>query len=163
MVAEAGHAPNRVYIAQDGSLHLNGGKVWDSSEVDVTATQGTTSSIASLTASTVAIVKKLELSPQPTDTYASTMTIDVTYSTHVVAGVNGTSAAVTMTPSAAGTAGDVLTILTSADGTGTVTATFASTFHSSGTQATTLSHFSSITFQSDGTRWIEIARTTNLA
>lgn len=101
--------------------------------------------------------------PAPTDTYAATMTLDVTKSSHIIAGVSGTSATVAFTPSAAGTAGDLLTILTSADASGTVTATFASTFHPSATQVTTASHFSTITFQSDGTRWLELCRTTNLA
>lgn len=40
MSAEAGHAPNRVYVGQDGNLHLNGGKVYDSSENDITSTVG---------------------------------------------------------------------------------------------------------------------------
>ncbi len=163
MTAEVGHVPNRPYTAQDGTFHLNGATLYDASEVDVTASQGTTSSIATLTASTVAIDKLLRLSPKPTDTYSATMTIDVTYSYHLVAGANGTSATVTFTPSAAGTAGDILIIETTATAAGTVTATFASTFHSSGTQATTLSTSSTIMFVSDGTKWNEIARTTALA
>ena len=39
----------------------------------------------------------------------------------------------------------------------------ASTFHSSGTQATTTGTFSTIVFVSDGTRWLEVCRTTALA
>lgn len=106
---------------------------------------------------------KLNLGPAPTDTYAASMTIDVTKSSHIIAASSTTSATVTLTPSAAGSAGDLLTILTAADSSGTVTATFASTFHASATQATTASHFSSIVFQSDGTRWYEICRTTALS
>jgi len=105
-------------------------------------------------------IQKLELTPQPVDTFAATMTIDVTYSLHVISVSETTSATVTYTPSAAGTAGDVLIIVQEADSSGTVTATFASTFHSSGTQATTASHKSSITFVSDGTIWVEQSRTT---
>ena len=108
-------------------------------------------------------VSQLGFRSQPTDTYSGAMTIDVSITSHVIAVSNTTASAVTMTPSAAGTKGDLLTILTVADSSGTVTTTFASTFHSSGTQATTLSHFSSIVFQSDGTRWVEVSRTTNLA
>jgi len=104
----------------------------------------------------------LSMQNQPTDTYAATMTIDVTKSSHVISVSNTTSATVTLTPSAAGTEGDLLFIVTEADSSGTVTATFASTFHSSGTQATTLSKFSTILFQSDGTRWLEVCRTTAL-
>jgi len=200
MTAEAGHVPNRPYTAQDGTFHLNGATVLDSTETDITTTLNLSGSVTSsptelnyidgslvgtsvaskalvlgasketdvlttTTSSTSAlgILQKLRLSPKPTDTYAGTMTIDVTYSYHLVAGANGTSATVTYTPSAAGTAGDVLLIETTATGAGTVTATFASTFHSSGTQATTLSTFSTILFVSDGTRWVEIARTTALA
>ncbi len=162
MVAEAGHAANRMYLAQDGSLHLNGAKVWDASEVDVTASQGTSGTIATLT-STTAIEQLVRLSPQPTDTYSATMTIDVTYTYHVVAGLFATSATVAYTPSAAGTAGDVVIIRTASGAGGTVTATFAATFHSSGTQATTTGTFSTIMFVSDGTRWLEVSRTTALA
>jgi hypothetical protein len=106
---------------------------------------------------------KLGVIPKTNDTFASSMTIDVTISTHVIAVANGTSATCTMTPSAAGSAGDFLLIEQVADSSGTVTTTFASTFHSSGTQATTGSHFSTILFFSDGTRWVEVCRTTALA
>jgi hypothetical protein len=107
--------------------------------------------------------KQLSEGPAPTDTYGAAMSIDVTFGLHVVSASNTTSATVTYTPSGAGTAGDRLTIITEADASGTVTATFASTFHPSGTQATTASHFSSIEFESDGTRWVEKSRTTAVA
>lgn len=84
-----------------------------------------------------ALNQLLAIGPAPTDTYSATMTIDVTKSLHVISAANGTSATVTFTPSAAGSAGDILVILTTTDGSGTVTATFASTFHPNGTQATT--------------------------
>lgn len=153
MAAEAGHAANRAYFDQAGAIHLNGASLFDANETDMTVTQ----------TATTAIERRQRFSPQPTDTYAASMTIDVTYTYHIVAGVSGTSATVTYTPSAAGTAGDLLIIATEADASGTVTATFASTFHPSGTQATTASHFSTITFISDGTRWLEVCRTTALA
>lgn len=35
MAAEGGHAPNRAYMAQDGSLHLNGASVYDSNENNI--------------------------------------------------------------------------------------------------------------------------------
>jgi hypothetical protein len=38
MSAESGHAASRVYIGQDGHLHLNGAKVYDGSETDITST-----------------------------------------------------------------------------------------------------------------------------
>ena len=94
--------------------------------------------------------------------HVAAITIDVTKSLHVIAGVNGTSATSTYTPSAAGSAGDILEIITSADGSGTVTVTFASTFRSAGTQATTLNKISSIRFVSNGTNWIETSRVTAL-
>jgi hypothetical protein len=40
MAAEAGHAPNRAYFAQDGSLHLNGAAVYDANEAVVTPLTG---------------------------------------------------------------------------------------------------------------------------
>ncbi len=118
----------------------------------------------SQTASGKVTAKSFGTSPKPTDTFAASMTIDVAYGFHAISASNTTSATVTFTPSGAGTAGDFLTIQTATDGTGTVTATFASTFHTTGasgtTQATTLSKFSTITFQSDGTRWLELSRVT---
>lgn len=35
--AEAGHAPNRIYTAQDGSFHLNGAAFYNDAEVDISA------------------------------------------------------------------------------------------------------------------------------
>lgn len=35
MAAEAGHAPNRAYIAQDGSIHLNGAAFYNDAEADI--------------------------------------------------------------------------------------------------------------------------------
>jgi uncharacterized membrane protein (Fun14 family) len=35
MTAEAGHIPNRVYLGQDGHVHLNGGNLLDAAEVAV--------------------------------------------------------------------------------------------------------------------------------
>lgn len=198
MAAETGHAASRVYLAEDGSLHLNSGKVFDASETDITTNlnlsgsvtatptelnklagvvAGTTSAskalvvdaqktldvltVTTLTAPT-AVDQRLRLSPQPTDTYSATMTIDVTFSYHIIAADSATSASPALTPSAAGTAGDLIIIRTTA-ATNTVTATFSSTFHSSGTQATTVGAFSTIMFVSDGTRWLEIGRTTAMA
>lgn len=106
------------------------------------------------------LAQLLAVGPKPADTFASTMMIDVTKSLHVISASHATSATLALTPSAAGSAGDVLIILTETDSGGTVTTTFASTFHSSGTQACTLSTFSSILFISDGTRWVEVCRTT---
>lgn len=37
MTAEYGHAPNRTYEAQDGSIHINGGAVYDDNEHDISA------------------------------------------------------------------------------------------------------------------------------
>lgn len=112
---------------------------------------------------TVSTATSNQDAPTATPTYAASMTIDVSKAVHVVSAASGTSATCTMTPSAAGSPGQRLTIITEADASGTVTTTYASTFHSSGTQATTASHFSSITFMSDGTRWIEVGRVTALS
>lgn len=128
-----------------------------------TPAAGTFTTATGNTAIKVAATGKLTVAPKTNDTYGATMTIDVTISHHVIVASFTTSAAVTMTPSAAGSAGDILIITTEADASGTVTATFASTFHPSGTQATTASHFSTTCWISDGTRWLELYRTTNLA
>lgn len=37
MATEAGHAANRPYTAQDGSIHLNGGAFYNDAEVDVSS------------------------------------------------------------------------------------------------------------------------------
>lgn len=37
MAAEAGHHPNRIYVDQDGDLHLNGAALFDENEVDLAA------------------------------------------------------------------------------------------------------------------------------
>lgn len=124
---------------------------------------GTGTSLAASSFLKVNNTGKLTLAPLTTQTYASTLTIDVTISNHVIAASNTTSAASTWTPSAAGSAGDLLFITTVADASGTVTVTFASTFHPSATQVTTLSHYSTICFISTGSVWVELYRTTNLA
>jgi len=106
---------------------------------------------------------KLNIAPKTGQTYSNAMTIDVTNSNQVLAVSFTTSGTSTWTPSAAGTAGDLLLLETTADASGTVTVTFAASFKTSGTQATTASHFSSILFISTGSAWLEVARTTNLA
>src|SRR6185369_2124840 len=106
---------------------------------------------------------KLNIAPKTGQTYSNAMTIDVANTNQVVAVSFTTSATSTWTPSAAGTAGDLLILTTEADGSGTVTVTFAATFDSSRAPATTASRFSTIAFVSDGTRWVEMYRTTNLA
>jgi hypothetical protein len=40
MAAESGHVANRVYLAQDGSLHLNGAAVYTANELDISGTIG---------------------------------------------------------------------------------------------------------------------------
>lgn len=122
---------------------------------------GTTYS--SLTVTGRALATLDAIGPAPTDTFSASMTIDVTHSLHVVAASHTTSATTTMTPSAAGSAGDQLTILIETDSSGQVVTTFASTFHTTGTQTCTASTFSSITFVSDGSRWIETGRATALS
>jgi hypothetical protein len=40
MAAEAGHAPNAVYLDQSGNLHLNGASLFNASEVDIKTAPG---------------------------------------------------------------------------------------------------------------------------
>ncbi len=126
---------------------------------------GDNSAYGVLTAKSVIVdnTGKLELKPKTSATYAATVSIDVTISHHVVQTSFTTSATSTFNASAAGTAGDVLIIVTEADASGTTTVTFGTNLKSSGTQATTASHFSTITFISDGSRYVEVSRVTNLA
>ena len=111
----------------------------------------------------IANTGKLNVAPKTNDTWGAAISLDVTISNHVIAAVFATSATATITPTAAGTAGDWIFIDTVNGAGGTVVVTFASTFHSSGTQSTQASRFSSIAFKSNGTVWIEQYRTTDLA
>lgn len=55
MVAEYGHAPNRVYEDQEGDFHLNGGQFYDSDENDIAGQiNGLTGKAASATFSIAA-------------------------------------------------------------------------------------------------------------
>lgn len=162
---------NNIYILSGDTLQ---GQTTDATTVDYVISSGiqigatdiqifdSTGAKIGGASSFTAQIQKLSIGPAPVDTYGAAITIDVTKSFHVIAASNTASAATTLTPSGAGAAGDYLEILTEADSSGTVTATFASTFHPSGTQVTTLSKFSTIAFRSDGTRWLELFRTTNM-
>jgi hypothetical protein len=147
--------------ATSAELNKNAGVTAGTAAASKTAVLGATKNLDTLLLA-VATDQLLRLSPKPTDTFAGTMTIDVTYTHHVVVGASGTSATVTMTPSAAGTAGDLLVIQFQTTAAGQVVATYASTFHSSGTQTNAASRFSTIAFVSDGTQWNELFRTTAL-
>jgi hypothetical protein len=95
-----------------------------------------------------------------TDTFsgAVTITVDRTKGNmHKVAATSNTAS--TFTPSAAGTAGQHMTILITADGTGGNVITFASTFKPNGTLTTTANKGHTISFWSDGTNWWEYSRT----
>ena len=102
----------------------------------------------------------LNLGAPPTDTYASTMTIDATKSYHSIQCVHATSATSTLTPSAAGSAGDVQVLEFLGDASsGTCVITFASTYRSAGTLSVTATTAWQIAFVSDGTKWVELCRT----
>lgn len=105
---------------------------------------------------------KLSTAPKTNDAWGAAISLDVAISSHDIAAVFGTSATATITPTSAGSAGDWIFINTVNGAGGSVVVTFASTFHSSGTQTTQASRMSSIAFRSDGTRWIEQFRTTDL-
>jgi hypothetical protein len=49
MAAENGHAPNRAYIAQDGSFHLNGASFWGTETVDIKTPLGLLAPITTYT------------------------------------------------------------------------------------------------------------------
>lgn len=154
--ANNGSHPNDTVVAgTNGQFRVNNGGL-DS---------GNDNFVVSMATGQVKItnIGRLTIAPKTNQSYSNAMTIDVTISNHVISAVSGTSATSTWTPSAAGSAGDILMITTEADASGTVTITFGGSFHALTTQVTTASHFSTITFQSDGTRWLEAGRVTNLA
>lgn len=77
MAAEQGHAPNRVYIAQDGSLHLNGAAVYTANELDISGTIGVRGGVvtnSSLGVQTIAtgLTGIVAASANPVSTAAST-------------------------------------------------------------------------------------------
>ncbi len=132
--------------------------------VDANGALLNSSNLASATVAGLLKAQQVQLTPSPTDTFAATMTVDMTYGYHLIAGNHTTSATCTLTPSGAGSEGQTVTLeLQETAGTGTIVWTFASTFHSNSTLTTSSSQFSSITFVSDGTRWVESARTTSVA
>jgi len=105
----------------------------------------------------------LRTTPKTNNTWGAAISLDVSISNHDIAAVFATSATSTITPTGAGTAGDWLFINTINGAGGSVVVTFASTFHSSGTQTTQASRYSSIAFRSTGSVWVEQYRTTDLA
>lgn len=89
---------------------------------------------------------------------ASALTLDVTKgNVHTLTSTPSTN--MTITPSAAGVAGQHLWIIINSDATGGDVITFASTFKSSGTMTLTASKAHTIHFISDSTNWYEVART----
>lgn len=122
----------------------------------------TATSVAASSFLKVNATGKLATAPKTNDTWGAAISLDVTISSHDITGVFGTSSTATITPTAAGTAGDWIFINTINGAGGTVVVTFASTFHSSGTQSTQASRYSSIAFRSTGTVWVEQYRTTDL-
>lgn len=125
------------------------------------AVTGTT--VTGNTALVVAATGKLRTAPKTNNTWGAAISLDVSISNHDITAVFATSATCTITPAGAGSAGDWIFINTINGAGGSVVVTFASTFHSSGTQTTQASRFSSITFRSTGSIWVEQFRTTDLA
>lgn len=144
MAVDTSFPPGRVYRGQDGNFHTGTASLIVDAGGTLDYSAGTVTKQAVFTG----------------DVYAATNTIDTTKLVHVIAAANGTAAASTWTPSAIPAAGAEVILITEADASGTVTVTFGTGFKSTGTQATTASHFSAITFVSDGTQLIERARAT---
>ncbi len=107
----------------------------------------------------------LAAQPKTNDVWASGITIGTGTSGHVIAASFTTSGTSTFSTDGVGAyVGQFLYITTVADASGSVVVTFSSSnFRSSGTQTTTASHWSTIVFQTDGVKWNEVSRTTNLA
>lgn len=149
---------NGVWVARPSSFSGTGAAVLVTSPTLVTPTLG----VAAATSLTIANTGKLRIAPKTNDTWGAAISLDVTISNHDITGVFGTSATSTITPTAAGSAGDWIFINTINGAGGSVVVTFASTFHSSGTQTTQASRYSSIAFRSTGSVWVEQYRTTDL-
>lgn len=132
--------------------------VWDSANSRYALsvrTTGITVDINGLTMTSGPVIGALS-----TDAFsgAITITVDGTKgNTHKIAATSNTAS--TLTPSAAGVAGQHMWIIITADGTGGNVITFASTFKPSGTLTTTASKGHTVHFISDGTNWWEVSRT----
>jgi len=94
-----------------------------------------------------------------TDAFSGAITITVDSTKGNTHKINCTSnTASTLTPSAAGVAGQWLWLIITADVTGGNVITFASTFRPNGTLTTTASKAAIVGFVSDGTNWFEMSR-----
>lgn len=115
---------------------------------------------ASKDVDTLKLDASLVLASAASVAFGATMALVVATPVITVAAVNGTSATNTINCAAVAPAGQTLTIVTTTDGSGTVTTTFGTHFKSTGTQATTASKVSTISFIGDGTNWNEVGRAT---
>ena len=121
----------------------------------ITLGHGTTVTTGGLTVSAGPIIGN---SSSDAFSGAITITVDSTKGNlHTIAATSNTAS--TLTPSAAGTAGQHMWIRITADATGGNVITFASTFKPSGTATLTANKGHMFHFVSDGTNWWEVART----
>lgn len=92
--------------------------------------------------------------------YTATVSLDPTTGTLFVLG--SITGALTINATSGGKAGQKISILLPNDASSGRVVTFGTNFKSSGTLTGTTSKTASITFESDGTNWYEIARTTGM-
>lgn len=109
-MSESGHAPNRVFLAQDGSLNINGGAVYDDNGNDASnAINGLTGKAASVTitpAAGTANVCLVSIQVKNADGVAVSVgeTLDVWLSDAATgAGLTGTTASGAVAAGASGT------------------------------------------------------------
>jgi hypothetical protein len=131
-----------------------------------TAEVGTTQLAANISISGLTIAANTPLiGSASTETFSGAITITISTAkgnTRLIPCTSNTAS--TLTPSAAGTAGQHLYLRFTTDGTGGNVITYASTFKSIGTHTLTgaSSRFTSH-FISDGTNWCEVSRTAALS
>lgn len=144
------HVPAGVTHQITGALKVTG-----------TLTPSGTLAAAGITATSLGVTGGAIVQGSAAGVFSAAVSIPVT-TANVIKVACTSNTASTFTPSGPGTAGQELTLIITADGTGGNVITFASTFKSSGTLTTTASKGHTVKWVSDGTNWWETARVTAL-
>jgi len=131
-----------------------------------TAEVGTTQLAANISISGLTIAANTPLiGSATTESFSGAITLTISTAkgnARIIACTSNTAS--TITPSAGGTAGQEMTLLFSTDATGGNVITYASPFKSIGTHTLTgASKYFTSTFRSNGTYWLEVARTAALS
>jgi hypothetical protein len=164
IVTDAGTVKIRSVLGLNGSA-ANGSYAINMPSGSPVGASGSSAFTVASTSPTLTVTNGLTMTAGPiigassADSFSGTITITVDGTkpnTHVIPATSNTAS--TLTPSAAGTAGQWLYLVFTSDGTGGNVITFASTFKSNGTLTLGVSKKQVVSFLSDGTNWIEMAR-----